>query len=107
MDYINETFERMDLQKIRSFLLYGVEDFDNDDQPYKDRLKNRSEPIYSRLQSLYSDINELDQASADLSEALTAYEYVYMELGMKAGARLLYQLLLSNDHSSQDEVTTK
>jgi hypothetical protein len=49
------------------------------------------------LESLYPNETELDKAAADLSKALTAYEYVYMELGMKAGARLLHQLLLTDD----------
>lgn len=97
MDYIKDAFSRMDLQQIRSFFLYGTEDYTDETRPYKDTLKKESDPIYKRLKSLYPDESELDKAAADLSQALTAYEYVYMELGMKAGARLIYQLLLTDD----------
>jgi len=97
MDYIKDAFNRMDLRQIRQFLLYGVDDFDRENQPYRDRLKNGSDPIYHRLNGLYPEEAERDKAAADLSLALTAYEAVYMELGMKAGARLIHQLLLTDD----------
>ncbi len=97
MDYIKEAFGRMNLWQLRSFLLYGTDDFAEGTQPYRDTLKKESDPIYRRLESIYPDGPERDEATADLSQALTAYEYVHMELGMKAGARLLYHLLIVND----------
>lgn len=97
MDYIKEAFGRMKLRQLRSFLLYGTDDFAEGTQPYRDMLKKESDPIYKRLESIYPDGPERDKATGDLSQALTAYEYVYMELGMKAGARLLYHLLIEND----------
>lgn len=98
MDYIKETFERMNLRQIRQFLLYGVDELSQGmQQPYKDRLKEESNPIYDRLKSIYSDETELDKSYADLSQALTAYESVYTEIGMKAGASLIYKLLLTDD----------
>jgi len=96
-DYIKDAFGRMNLRQIRSFFLYGTDDFAEEARPYRDTLKKGSDPIYKRLESLYPDGPELDKATGDLSQALTAYEYVYMELGMKAGARLLYQLLMADD----------
>lgn len=96
-DHITEAFDRMNLRQIRSFLLYGTDDFAENVQPYKERLKSESDPIHKRLESIYPDGSELDKAVGELSQALTAYEYIYMELGMKAGARLLYHLLLADD----------
>ena len=96
-DYIKEAFERMNLHQIRSFFLYGTDDFAEEIQTYSDKLKQGSNPIYKRLETTYTDEAELDNAVSDLSQALTAYEYVYTELGMKAGARLLHQLLLTED----------
>lgn len=102
-DYIKETFDRMDLRQIRSFLLYGTDDFAEETHPYREKLKENSKPIYKRLESIYPDETELDKAAADLSQALTAYEYVYRELGMKAGARLLHQLLFLDDQPPQNK----
>lgn len=98
-DYIKEAFERMDLHQFRSFILYGTDDFPEEAQPYRDKLQQGSTPIYKRLETAYTDETELDNAVADLSKALNAYEYVYTELGMKAGARLLHQLLLTDDQA--------
>lgn len=99
MDYIKDAFDRMDLQQIRQFLLYGVEEFDCDSQSYKDRLKNGSDPIYRRLKELYPVEDEREKVSAELAQALTAFESVYMEMGMKAGARLICQLLFEDGQS--------
>lgn len=99
MDYIKDAFGRMTLRQIRSFILYGTDDYTEETQPYKDTIKTESAAIYKRLESLYPDGPELDEATGDLSQALTAYEYVYMELGMKAGARLLYHLLIADGQS--------
>ena len=94
MGYIDDAFKRMNTYQIINFLIYGV-DCDADEAPtYQDALKKGCDPIFRRLDILYPDAAERDEAAADLSKALAAYEYVYMELGMKAGARLIYQLLL-------------
>lgn len=71
-DYIKEAFGRMNLHQLRSFLLYGTDDFAEEVQPYKERLKSESAPIYRRLENIYPDESELDKAAADLSQALTA-----------------------------------
>jgi len=97
MDYIKEAFTRMNLTQVRNFILYGVDELADTRQSYKDRLKEQSNAIYNRLRELYPDEAEREKAEADLATALTTYEFVYMELGMKAGARLLHQLLLSDD----------
>lgn len=96
MGYINDTFGRMELQQIREFLLYGTENYFPSDLPYNQRLKSGSNTLYERINRLYPDQDERDKAAADIAEALSAYEGVYMELGMKAGARLLFQLLLED-----------
>ena len=87
----------MNIRQVRGFLLYGADDFRDDATPYKEKLKAECDPIYKRLDSIYINEEERDKAAADLSQALTAHMYVYMELGMKAGARLTYQLLLADD----------
>lgn len=98
-NYINEAFERMNLQQLISFFLFGTDDFTEETHPYKTTLKKKCDPIYKRLDTIYPDGEERDTAAADLSLALSAYERVYMEIGMKAGARLLHQLLYEDDQS--------
>jgi len=103
MSYINDSFARMDIHQIGNFILYGIEDDADDALPYRDVLKNGCDPIYKRLDVLCPDAVERNKAAADLSLAFDAYEFVYMELGMKAGARLMHQLLLTDDRPCMEK----
>ena len=94
-DFTKDIFARMDLQQIREFLLHGVDDYNQTSKPYHLRIKDGSDAIYKRLGATYQDGEALDAANADLCQALSNYESVYMEIGMKAGARILYQLLVA------------
>lgn len=97
MDYMNDMLQRTSLHQIRSFILCGTEDFTTRTELYHDTLKAGCEPIRKHLEILCTDSTEREKAAAELSQALSAYEGVYMELGMKAGARLIWQLLLSDN----------
>ncbi len=78
MDYINDIFKRLDLQQIKSFLLYGDAVLDEENLSYKERLENSCAPIYDLLEGLANDDEEYEKASDYLSQALLAYENVYM-----------------------------
>ena len=95
-DYIREAVVRANIQDIRAFLLCGVEEYIYRDETYVTWLKKECNPIYKRLEALCTDEKKLDEAVNDLSQALTAYQSVYMEIGMKAGARLSYQLFFTD-----------
>jgi len=86
----------MNLQSVCNLLIYGTDECEPNNLPYNVKLKNGSDPIYKRIENLYPEEKERNEALSDLSKALSAYEVVYMELGMKAGARLICQLLVSD-----------
>ena len=93
--YINEAFARTNLQYIREFILSGEQLIQPKDESYHVRLKEGTDPICDRLKNLYPVEDEYEEAYTDLNMALSTHENVYMELGMKIGARLVYQLLVS------------
>jgi len=97
MSYISDALARTDLRQIRAFIIQGAEDINVKDEPYKVRLEQCDNAILKRLESIYTDEAELDKAYGDLSVATSVHQEVYMELGMKIGARLLYQLLISEE----------
>ena len=66
-------------------------------QSYEAWLKKECDPIYKRLEALYPTEDSRNEAEANLSQALSAYQSVYTELGMKIGAKLVYQLLVSEE----------
>ena len=100
---ISEIFARTELERVMSFILNGAEDSDISKEPYSTRLTKASRPIVKRLESIYPNADDMDNANQDLTEAFAAFQYVYMEIGMKVGARLLHQLLSSSDGSVQNE----
>ncbi|MCL2853458.1 MAG: hypothetical protein FWE20_10595 [Defluviitaleaceae bacterium] len=99
--YISRTFTRMDLERISKFFLYGEEHKTQHSDLYFERLEKASKPIYNRINSLYPNASDLTEPTNELSHALSTFQEVYMEIGMKAGARLLYQLMLEDEKPAE------
>jgi len=94
-DFINDILARTELNQIMSFVLHGAETHERGSEPYKVQLQKGSDAIYKRLESIFPNETALEEAHADLSQALGSYETVYTEIGMKVGARIIYQLLIA------------
>lgn len=87
---------RTDFEQVRDFLLRGPSALDAaENEDYCERLSAGEEAIFKRLKNLCPDDESLDAAHNDLGDALRTYEDVCIELGMKFGAKLIYQLLLT------------
>jgi predicted RNA-binding protein with PIN domain len=99
--YIKDVFARMDLQHIRAFVLTSAKELHPQAETYEMRIVQASDPISKRIDSLYSDAKELDKATTELVDALTAYQDVYFEIGVKFGARLVHQLLMSDNFTDR------
>jgi hypothetical protein len=96
-DYIEEIFERADLQAVREFLINGAEGAGGiDRRPYKQRLEEGCAPMGRFLDAQCAGAEERDAAFSCITQACTAYQDIFFETGMKAGARLLYQLLFEH-----------
>ena len=97
-DHIAKTFARMDIEKLVRFFIFGEESkTKHSSDSYEERLDKASEPIYNRIYSLYPHAKDSTEPCNELSHALSTFQDVYMEIGMKAGARLLYQLMIEDD----------
>ena len=95
-NFIKQAFARMNLEQLRALILSGTEDLIPQCESYAVRLTNASDPIYARINSLYTK-HELTDATNEISKAVNTFQEVYFEIGMKAGARLVHQLLLTDD----------
>jgi len=100
---ISEILARTDLEHIMAFILYGAENSRISDEPYDIRITNATRPIVNRLEQIYPNSDDMDNAYSDLTQALAIYQNVYMEIGMKAGAKLLHQLLFSDKGGAKVE----
>jgi len=93
MEDFKRIFERINIQQIQTFLLCGVDDSETDTRSYEQRINEIDQIMCKKIESIYPDGKERDDLFSDVSEALVIREQVYLEIGMKAGASLLFQLL--------------
>ena len=100
---ISEIFARTDIEQVMAFILYGAENSSISTESYNTRINKATRPIVNRLNEIYANADDKDNAQSDLSQALAIYQNVYMEIGMKAGAKLLYQLLFSDKGGAKVE----
>jgi len=95
---IDKIFERADIKHIREFLIGESVIFNDYDGTYQSRLDRNSEDIFYALKRLSKDDEkQLGEATDDLILALMTYRDVYSEIGMKIGARIMFQLLYENE----------
>jgi len=88
---------RVDIQLLRTFLLNGVGVAGEQDvRSYEQRIRKDERPIYELLEQLYE--RELEEAAEHLRLALETTQEMFLEIGMKAGARFLFQLLQDERH---------
>jgi len=96
---VKDIIKRADLQQIRNFV------FDNDpievhNLTYNERLAEGTTLMLKRLKSLCKDNeDELDDIMCEYTTAVLTYRDIFLEIGMKSGARLLLQLLFQDDYS--------
>lgn len=91
--YIKEIFARADIQQIREFLIAGVDLDETDERTYGERLEESSRQIVRRIKDSAKDDDELDRIYCEYSESTGEYMAVFLEVGLKVGARLMFQLL--------------
>jgi len=103
MGYIEEAFKRVDIQHIRDFVLHGAEANKISDLTYKERLDDSTASMYVRLKNLCQDEEDYDDTMDDFHHALSVYTNVYTEIGIKIGAKLQHDLLLSDKMGSDQK----
>ncbi|MCL2774605.1 MAG: hypothetical protein FWD71_14845 [Oscillospiraceae bacterium] len=95
---IKGIFKRMDIQEIRNFLVEnGQSSIGIDTRPYELRLEEESEDLINSLKRCCKNKEEFNEALEDFNNAVQTFQDVFTEIGMKAGARLLFQLLYQDD----------
>lgn len=100
MEDFTQMLKRAHIQQLRSFFMDGV-DLDNwhedeDNRPYEQRIKEEEHPIWKLLEQTFPDEKKLDEAADKLNSALVVNQYVFMEIGIRAGAILMLDLLREN-----------
>lgn len=91
---LDEIFQRINLVKLREYLLYGSSQEDYSAESYKERL-DKSYDDYIKTVKLYDSAGDDSELYTAMTEILTEHQHVYMELGVQAGF-LLSQTIHTN-----------
>lgn len=89
----SEIFSRANVQQIRTFLLYGVEECSFNGKNSERSIRETEKEIYKLIKSKISEISEYDEIISYIDKLEFELENVYMELGLKCGAIIAIQIL--------------
>ena len=100
MIYNKEMLNRVNIRHIRSLIFNGTADHlaSEFDETYEERLSGSSYLLEKRIKKIYKDdSNELENALSEVGTIMREYRDVYTEIGMKIGAKLIFQLLYQDN----------
>ena len=93
MSYIDDIFERLNLQHIRNFLFYGTECLEISQKDYKQRIEDAAKPAFEMIENKFPDIEEREKVINEVYNYTSTLQDVHMEIGMQCGAILIARLL--------------
>ena len=94
MNFIDQIFERLNLQQIQSFLLSGEELVKINPKDYKGRIDEAWETLAAILKQKFPEREEYEKIACEVSAYAGATGDVYMEIGIRCGVILAAQLLM-------------
>lgn len=96
MSYISEIFQRVNIQNIREFLLYGSECSEHCPKGYMEQLNEAYEDIHKLLCENSLSMNN-EEISNAVMQNVNLIEKVHMEVGLVCGFKLALQMLTGRD----------
>ena len=101
MENLNDILKLANIQELRSFLLEGVELSEAPDpRPYAKRIREDENRLYQFLRDTFPEKADAEHACDIAGDALSSFSDAYMEIGILAGARLLYALLIDDSRAA-------
>ncbi len=88
MNYIEQIFNRCNMETISEFLIHGGELLKKNDDGYYERTQKTDKKISEWLDKTFSDKDELDENVSILYSIVGEIQSVYMQLGIRAGIML-------------------
>ena len=100
VDYVKEIFERIEMQQITEFMRHGVECIEIEEQTktYTQQIDTANRIIDERIRSTFPNWKEHEEIINLFDENILQIKKVYIEIGIKCGARLAYQLLAQDEN---------
>ena len=99
MRHLSEVLKRTSLQSLREYFLYGISEGNHSAESYEKRIRKANDK-WIHIVNEYDQAGENSKLYYAVSDILTDYEHVYMELGIQAG----FQLAREIDRNKEDEI---
>lgn len=97
MEDFTQKLKRAHIQPLSSFIAEGTWREIEDRRPYEQRLREEEKEIWLLLKNTFTEYEAFENAAQKLISALAANQSVYMEMGLKAGARLLLEVIRQDE----------
>lgn len=94
---VKELFNRANLHQLSHFLINGSESEERKILSYEARLHKAGTGILQKMRTLGLDDNKYEEITSDIFQAFKVYEEVHTELGIKAGARIIFQIFCEDE----------
>ncbi len=92
MSYIDEIFNRCNIEKISNFILYGSECVEASKEGYTERLKKAFKKIDEMLNKEFTDFKKREKQASIIYQFGGELETIYTEIGLQAGLILASQI---------------
>ncbi len=88
MNYIEQIFNRCDIETISNFLMHGGEVNVKNTDSYYERTRKADGMLNDWLTEQFKSLEEIDKHSRIIYSVIGEMQSVYMQIGMQAGIML-------------------
>ncbi len=92
MNYVDEIFNRANLQNISGYLTGGLDYTEISDETFYQRLEEASDDAQKTLEEALPEDSEYNKIIDDMHRYAVVTGEIYMEIGLKCGVMLAAQL---------------
>ena len=93
MSYISDIFDKLDLQRVREFLLEEGDYREVSSATYEQRLQKAENRAKEEIKIKYPNMTDYETIMGYVYSYTSVVQNVYMEIGLQCGAVLAAQLL--------------
>ncbi len=88
MNYIEQIFDRCNIETLCEFLMHGSELLETNNNGYYERAKEAEKRLSEWLHKQFTDRKELDEYFSVIYSVLGEIQSIYMQIGLQAGIML-------------------
>ncbi len=88
MNYIEQIFNRFNIETLCDFLIHGGELIKTNNEGYYERVRKADEKLSEWLNEIFTDTKESDKHFSFIHSILGEFQSIYMQISLQAGIML-------------------